>query len=68
MVEPESFGTYKTVAHFTFPDGTVYEGVLELDSHTLQVKSNYLEPQPVDAAASGPLIEDHFWLATWRIQ
>ena len=35
---------YKTVAHFTFSDGSVQEGVLELDAHCLRVKDNYVAP------------------------
>lgn len=37
--------TYKTVAHFTFNDGSVQEGVLELDSSWLRVKENFIAPK-----------------------
>ena len=37
-------GPYKTVANFTFADGTVMEGVLELDDSRLSVVNNYVAP------------------------
>ena len=37
-------GPYKTVANFTFADGTVMEGVLELDESRLSVVNNYVAP------------------------
>ena len=35
---------YKTVAHFTFHDGSVQEGVLELDSSWLRIRENFIAP------------------------
>ena len=45
LSESHTSTTYKTVANFTFTDGSVQEGVLELDSHQLKVKENYVAPR-----------------------
>ena len=46
-------GPYKTVANFTFVDGTVMEGVLELDSNRLSVVNNYVAPAKKTYKQSG---------------
>lgn len=40
--EYEPLSLFKTLAHFTFADGTANEGVLELDNRELRVKNNYV--------------------------
>lgn len=42
--EYEPLSLFKTLAHFTFSDGTANEGVLELDNRELRVKNNYVAP------------------------
>ena len=46
-------GPYKTVANFTFVDGTVMEGVLELDDSRLSVVNNYVAPVKKNYKRSG---------------
>ena len=47
LISDSLSSTYKTVAHFTFSDCSVQEGVLELDSHWLKVKENYVAPSSI---------------------
>ena len=46
-------GPYKTVANFTFVDGTAMEGVLELDNERLSVVNNYVAPAKKNFKQSG---------------
>ena len=46
-------GPYKTVANFTFVDGTAMEGVLELDDSRLSVVNNYVAPANNNFKRSG---------------
>ena len=48
-------GPYKTVANFTFVDGTVMEGVLELDDSKLSVVNNYVAPVKKNYKRSGKI-------------
>ena len=48
-------GPYKTVANFTFADGKVMEGVLELDDSRLSVVNNYVAPAKKNYKQSGKI-------------
>ena len=40
-LEEEPLSTYKTTAHITFSNATVFKGVIELDSKYLQVRQGF---------------------------